>query len=231
MSAPLPAQELRDRTVGDIAATIPGATAILRRFGINFCCGGELTLQEAASRRGASVAELESALREVRGLASSDSPSPASMNDADLASYIVSHYHGAYRRMLPELIALSTKVEAVHRAKPNVPAGLADALQRMEAQLAEHMRYGEETLFPAIQKGDRTNTTKFVAQLQTDHDQQAAAMEQIEKLTGGFEPPVGACRSWQALYLGGARLAEDLMEHIYLENNVLFPRLVDSAQS
>jgi regulator of cell morphogenesis and NO signaling len=36
--------------------------------------------------------------------------------------------------------------------------------------------------------------------------------------------PEGACRSWQALYTGSAKLANDLIEHIHLENNVLFPR-------
>ena len=33
-----------------------------------------------------------------------------------------------------------------------------------------------------------------------------------------------ARRSWQALYAGLAKLTSDLMEHIHLENNVLFPR-------
>jgi hypothetical protein len=36
--------------------------------------------------------------------------------------------------------------------------------------------------------------------------------------------PTGACRTWQALYAGLAKLEEDLMQHIHLENNVLFPR-------
>ena len=37
----------------------------------------------------------------------------------------------------------------------------------------------------------------------------------------------GACRSWQALYAGAAKLRDDLIEHIHLENNVLFPRFQD----
>lgn len=227
MTAPISHPELRHRTVGDIAATIPGATAILRRFRINFCCGGDITLAEAAAQRGVEPAELERALD--AGRAPGDGGSPADMNDGDLTRHIVSHYHGAYRQMLPELIALSTKVESVHRGKPDVPAGLADALQKMEHHLDAHMHAGEETLFPTIQKGGGAQVGEVIARLRKDHDEQAALLEQIEELTDGFRPPAGACRSWQALYVGGARLSNDLMEHIYLENNVLFPRVAAAA--
>ena len=42
-----------------------------------------------------------------------------------------------------------------------------------------------------------------------------------------FQPlalPDSACNSWRALYAGLAKLADDLTEHIHIENNVLFPR-------
>ena len=42
----------------------------------------------------------------------------------------------------------------------------------------------------------------------------------------GFELPEGACGSWQALYTGVEKLVTDLTEHIHLENNVLFPRIL-----
>ena len=37
-------------------------------------------------------------------------------------------------------------------------------------------------------------------------------------------PPQGACNTWRALYAGIAQLGDDLINHIHLENNVLFPR-------
>jgi regulator of cell morphogenesis and NO signaling len=37
-----------------------------------------------------------------------------------------------------------------------------------------------------------------------------------------MELPVGACNTWTALYLGLRELKEDLMEHILLENEILF---------
>jgi regulator of cell morphogenesis and NO signaling len=47
---------------------------------------------------------------------------------------------------------------------------------------------------------------------------------EIDRLTNGITLPHGACRSWLALYAGLAKRNDDLMQHIHLENNVLFPR-------
>jgi regulator of cell morphogenesis and NO signaling len=65
-----------------------------------------------------------------------------------------------------------------------------------------------------------------IDELRHEHDGQGAQLRRLESLTDDFTLPEGACRSWQALYVGTAQLAEDLMEHIHLENNVLFPRFV-----
>ena len=46
----------------------------------------------------------------------------------------------------------------------------------------------------------------------------------LEALTHDFTLPDGACRSWQALYAAARKLADDLVEHIHTENNMLFPR-------
>ena len=63
-----------------------------------------------------------------------------------------------------------------------------------------------------------------VAQMRREHDTHGQLLHQIEQLTNNFTPPAEACRSWQALYVGLAKLTDDLMQHIHIENNVLFPR-------
>jgi regulator of cell morphogenesis and NO signaling len=46
----------------------------------------------------------------------------------------------------------------------------------------------------------------------------------LRELTNDLQPPAAACATWRALYAGLGQLEEELMEHIHLENNVLFPR-------
>ncbi|RIK87154.1 MAG: iron-sulfur cluster repair di-iron protein [Hyphomicrobiales bacterium] len=228
MTVANPVLSLRGRTVGDIAATLPGATAVFRRFRIDFCCNGDLDLAAAAQRRGVDQAELERALVAL-GVETADAP--AAMGSAELIDHIQTCYHEAHRRALPELIALSRKVEAVHRGHPRAPVGLSDALRRMAADLEEHMGREETALFPAMRDGAAAALEPSIAELRAEHDDQGQLVELLETMTDNFTPPEGACRSWQALYIGTAQLVEDLMEHIHLENNVLFPRFAAAGQA
>lgn len=224
MSAAITEQKLWERTVGDIAATLPGATGVFRKFKIDFCCNGDLTLDGAAQRRGADPDELIQALEALDHV--DPAAAPAAMASDELIDHIQVRYHEAHRRALPELIALSRKVEAVHRDHPNAPAGLSDALRQMHTDLEEHMAKEERTLFPAMRQQSASKLDIAIDELRHEHDGQGTQLRLLESLTDDFTLPEGACRSWQALYVGTAQLAEDLMEHIHLENNVLFPRFV-----
>lgn len=224
MTVNTPRDDLHGRTVGDIATTLPGATAVFRKFKIDFCCNGDLTLDAAAQRRGVDLAELESKLAELRARPSTETE-PAAKSSSELIDHIQTSYYEVHRLALPELIKLSRKVEAVHRDNPKAPTGLADVLQTLGSELELHMSKEEATLFPAM-RGDagKDSLITAITELRHEHDDQGAALRRMESLTDDFTLPEGACRSWQALYVGVAQLTEDLMEHIHLENNVLFPR-------
>ncbi|TPN51494.1 iron-sulfur cluster repair di-iron protein [Mesorhizobium sp. B1-1-7] len=223
MNTQFPVPELWERTVGDIAATLPGATAVFRKFKIDFCCNGDLTLDGAAHRRGVDPDDLERAL-EALGTDTAGTAAPAAMDSDELINHIEACYHEAHRRALPELIALSRKVEAVHREHPKAPAGLSDALRQLQSELEQHMAKEEAILFPAMRQWGKGKFDIPISELRHEHDDQGTLVRLLESLTGDFATPDGACRSWQALYVGTAQFAEDLMEHIHLENNILFPR-------
>ena len=46
-------------------------------------------------------------------------------------------------------------------------------------------------------------------------------------LTADLEAPADACGTWRALYDGLRELELDLMRHVHLENNVLFPAVLN----
>ena len=122
---------LSQRQVGEIAANLPGATAVFRRFGIDFCCHGDVPLDEAALGRGIDV----DMIVEVLSRLDESQPTLLPEDTAALTNHIYTRYHEVHRKQVPELIALSRKVEQVHAGKPGVPAGLADALQKAIGEL------------------------------------------------------------------------------------------------
>ena len=116
----MPANDLfaRQATVGEIAAALPGATAVFRRFGMDFCCKGNVALENSARQRGVDVAEVERALSALDGAIDGEAAPTAT---PALIDHIVARYHEIHRRELPELVRLARQVEKVHAGKAGVP--------------------------------------------------------------------------------------------------------------
>jgi len=216
-----PHAAFRDRTLAEIATSLPGATGIFRRRKLDFCCGGRVPLAQAAAQRGVSIDELESELEGVAALGvAADRPE----STEGLIELIETRYHAAHRRELPELVRLARRVEAVHKDKPDVPRGLAALLEQMSVELEAHMQKEEQVLFPLMRRGGHPMIVQPIAMMVAEHDDHGAHLRSLEEITDDFTPPAGACTTWRALYVGARKLAEDLVEHIHTENNVLFPR-------
>lgn len=212
-------QPLEQQSIGQIAVELPGATAIFRRHKLDFCCGGQVSLQRACADKGLDTATV---LAELAGLRRDDS-APDERDAAALIEHILNRYHAVHREQMPELIRMARRVEAVHRDHPAVPAGLADLLASMEAELLSHMAKEEQVLFPAMAQAI-PGVDGPIGVMRDEHTGHGALLEQLASLTTDHTPPPGACNTWRALYAGTAQLTDDLINHIHLENNVLFPR-------
>jgi regulator of cell morphogenesis and NO signaling len=52
-------------------------------------------------------------------------------------------------------------------------------------------------------------------------------LAELREMTGNYTARRHACNTWRALYFELAELERDLHRHIHLENNILFPRVLD----
>lgn len=222
MSATIvPGAGFAERTLADIAVTLPGATGVFRRRKLDFCCGGQVPLAEAAAAKGLPLADLEA---ELDAVACSALPAARPGTTEELITLIETRYHAAHRRELPELLRLARRVEAVHKAHPAVPNGLADLLETISSDLEDHMQKEEQILFPLMRRGGHPMIAQPIAMMLAEHDDHGAHLRALERLTGDFTVPDDACPTWRALCIGARKFADDLVEHIHIENNVLFPR-------
>ena len=212
-------QPFTSRSLGEIAVSLPGATAIFRRHKLDFCCGGAESLAGAAKRRGLDPGPIAAELARR-------APQPSELPDdvAGLVGLIVERYHAIHRRELPELRKLAARVEAVHAGHPAVPAGLGDLLAKLQGELESHMQKEEQVLFPLMLAGGHPMIGHPIAMMRHEHDSAGEDLSEVSARTHDMTPPEGACNSWRALYAGLAKFAEDLTEHVHIENNILFPR-------
>ena len=215
-----------DQSLGRLAVQIPGATAVFRKLKLDFCCGGQQSLQQACADK---QLDLDTVLGEIRAL-QHQQPMPAAPSAGTLIDHILQRYHEVHRQQLPELIRMARRVEAVHRDHPRVPRGLAAHLEAMEQELLEHMAKEEQILFPLLRQGGHPMAVHPIGMMRHEHVGHGAHLERLAELTSQHQPPGDACNTWQALFAGTARLTEDLIEHIHLENNLLFPAFEGQAQ-
>ena len=216
--------DLLDRSIGSIACDVPGATQIFHEYKLDFCCGGHRSLRESLERR--RIEEPTPILEKLSGLIAAqqvDTSTPWQEQTSDaLIDHILERYHARHREDLPELIRLARRVEQVHGDRPDCPKGLADHLADMQQELESHMMKEEQILFPMLRKVSAGHVNGPISMMRFEHDQHGEALNHLENLTQDITEPENACNTWRALYAGLRQLREDLMQHIHLENNILF---------
>lgn len=215
-------EPLAQTSLSELAITFPAASRVFHRHGLDYCCGGRRTLIEACETR-----ELDpnAVLAEIRG-----EDRPRGVVDwtqrplSELVDFIVARYHDDLRAELPLLVALAEKVEGRHAEKATCPRGLAAHLRAIHESVLVHLAKEEQVLFPLILEGRGRLAGGPVQTMEEDHREHGANLARTRTLTDDFTPPEEACPTWRSLYLRLEQLEIDLMEHIHLENNVLFPR-------
>lgn len=209
-----------EQSIGQIAVQLPGATATFRRLKLDFCCGGHLSLRQATADKNL---DLDAVVAELSALQRPTEPAGVTEPSA-LIDHILERYHAVHRQQLPELIRMARRVELVHRENPLVPAGLADALEALEQELLSHMEKEEQILFPMLKAGGNPFVKQPISMMRSEHMDHGAELDKLLQLTQDATPPQGACNTWRALYAGIGQFNDDLVNHIHLENNVLFPQ-------
>lgn len=116
---------------------------------------------------------------------------------------------------------------AVHTARPPAPFSPRDERKRHERHRPDR-RPAELT---------RYIETRYHARRREQLPQLAELAERVEAVHAGDEDapaslalPAGACRTWTALYEGLAEFVADLVAHIRLQNEVLFPQCEEAAR-
>lgn len=210
-------------TLAELAVQRPGAARVFFQHRLDFCCGGRRPLDEACRERGLDATAI---LDEIDAAASVHAERPRWDREplAALVEFIVSTYHWRLRRDLPDLIEMARRVERKHGDKPGCPHGLTAHLEEMHAAVLEHLQKEEQILFPMIVRGVGNRAAGPVQVMEMEHEHHRESLARLRELTADLRPPAAACTTWRALYVGLCQLEQELMEHIHLENNVLFPR-------
>lgn len=217
-------------SIADLIRSYPGGTAVLHRHGLDFCCGAKKSLDDACSAKGIdSTLVLQELLRSERD--GMGTPLHLELWDVPfLVRYIVTNHHAYLRQLIPTLTEQVQKVVSKHGERYKEIHGIADLLTAMTSSLEKHMIEEELGVFQAVRAGgDLTAYHSAIEQHERDHEAIGHMMSTMRALTNDFTPPDDACNTHRSVYTLLARLINDTMQHVFLENTVLFPMLLSAS--
>jgi regulator of cell morphogenesis and NO signaling len=209
-------------TLDQPPGSLAGTTQIFQQYAPKFRRPDGQSLREAARAKGRRAQEIDNKLESLEEQQTSETTDWKNASPAEHITHLLDRFHQRHRRQLPELIHLARRIEQTHGEHPSCPRGLADHLSVLEQALESHIQTEEQVLFPLLARGEGAFARTLILVMRMEHDHYGEALKRLNGLTDGFTPPPGACNTWRALYLGLAALCVDLMENIYLKNNVLF---------
>lgn len=228
-------------TVSEIVRRNYRTADVFKRYGINYCCGGNATVPEACAQANISLQELEQALEKATLVTPLSSAIQYDKWKPDfLIDYLVNIHHAYLHQTLPTLDgSLTTFIEGHKKKFPQL--GKVLVLFKQLTQLLQAQTEKEETaIFPYLKQlinaynRKETYGSLFVKtmrlpldnMLENEQRQITDLLLQLRKETDNYTLPTNACTNYGVMIHKLAELDADLVQHKHLENNILFPRVL-----
>ncbi|MFC4451378.1 iron-sulfur cluster repair di-iron protein [Halorussus aquaticus] len=218
-----------ERSLADLVEENPEFARVFESYGIDFCCGGDASLETACAEAGLKLSTVRDELAAV-----TDSDGTQDWETmSDLVDHIVSEHHEYLREELPALEDLVQKVVSVHGENHPELQRVGEEFSDLAEAMQTHISEEEDEAFLLVEKLDRGEplTESEVATLreeidnfEDDHEETAARLEQIKALTDGYAVPDDACPSYRNMLARLEELERDTHMHVHRENNILFSR-------
>ncbi|WP_062061448.1 iron-sulfur cluster repair di-iron protein [Aquimarina longa] len=230
------------KTVAEIVTENIKTAHVFKKYGIDFCCGGGVSIKSACADKNVNFDVLEKELSAVDQLAKN----AYDYNNWDLIfliDHIVNIHHVYVEESIPLLMQYANRVAKVHGSHYSEVVTIDALFFEVAQELSAHMKKEEHILFPYIKElinAEKNNTTppqshfgtikNPIQMMEHEHESAGDIFKRIAELSNNYTPPEGACNTFKALYSKLDEFEQDLHQHIHLENNILHPKAVKLEQ-
>ncbi|MBT2678178.1 iron-sulfur cluster repair di-iron protein [Bacillus sp. ISL-35] len=221
--------------VKDIVNIFPQSSDLFKKNRLDFCCGGNRPLSEAALEQELDVPgimlQLEDLYKKHNGTAENMEVWTETSSE-DLIEHIKNKYHRELEEELKMLSPYVTKVAKVHGERHDELLKVYELFYELKRELLEHTAKEEATVFPLLLELESADVEKRegiiseIKELEKEHDHAGSILKQLRDITEDFNPPIDACGTYRLVYKRLEALESHTFMHVHLENNILFPRFI-----
>ena len=233
----------KKQTVANVVAANIKTAHVFKKHGIDFCCGGGITIEKACSKNDVEYDILKKELEAIEENVS-NAHNYNSWNLSFLVDYIVYVHHKYVEQSIPLLLEYALKVANVHGHHYKEVVEINNLVIEVSKELIIHMKREELILFPFIKQLviSNENNSKLtlpnfgtvnnpINMMENEHEKAGDIFKRIAQLSNNYTPPEEACNTFRALYSKLEEFEQDLHHHIHLENNILFPKAIKLEQT
>jgi regulator of cell morphogenesis and NO signaling len=214
---------------------------VFNRYGIEFCCGIKFPLKMICENKGIEYDELETELiKSRRQISISNQLNFEDWKIDFLTDYIINVHHEYLRKSLPVMENQLKKFIAEHQKKYPYLGELGTQFAFLQKMMIPHLEQEEEIIFPYIRQIShayeskeayasllvRTLRKPVEAMMHHEHESLEKIIRQFRLLSNNYTTPESACTSHRLAFSYLKELDEDLVQHLYLENELLFPKAI-----
>ena len=230
-----------NQTVASIVNNDYRAADVFRKYEIEYCCGGKFPLSVACEMKGVNVEEVIRELNEsVREVNTSNTLDFNGWPIDFLTDYIVHVHHHYLRKALPVVREHVNRFAEGHRKKFAYLDELQHTIQHLNRSFIPHLEQEEEIIFPYIRQISHAyNSRESYASLLVrtlrkpvedimahEHDVTGKLIHKLRELTQHYTTPESACISHRVTFQKLREVDNDIVQHLHLENNILFPKAI-----
>lgn len=229
-----------NQVIGELVAKDYRTASVFKKYGIDFCCQGNRTINDACVAKKIDEKLVVSDLNSVINSKTESGTDYQSWPLDLLADYIEKKHHRYVEDKTQEIKPYLEKICRVHGGRHPELMEINEHFNATAGELAMHMKKEEFVLFPQIRKMEKAkhDNTSFespnfgtiqnpIQMMMDEHTTEGDRFRKIEELTNNYTPPEDACNTFRVTYALLKEFEQDLHLHIHLENNILFPRAIE----
>lgn len=229
-----------NQIIGELVAKDYRTASVFKKYGIDFCCQGNRTINDACE---AKKIDDKLVVSDLNALIQSNSENTTDYKSWPidlLADYIEKKHHRYVEEKTLEIKPYLDKICRVHGERHPELFEINGHFNATAGELAKHMKKEELILFPSVRKmvkakqenskweTPKSGTVQNPIQMMMDeHTTEGDRFRKIETLSNNYTPPEDACNTYRVTIALLKEFEQDLHLHIHLENNILFPKAIE----